>query len=146
GKDGKARKQPTNKPRTSVAKVSASPATDSNSNNAAHDVGPDSASQAAGLRAPARSKDNGSRAEAAPARGLIWKGDDENGWIKKIENRYYSVTRDMIQGTDRGKNKKTRSFYLHRMLSRHPRPRRKSADQPIRRTHRAAERARPQFG
>jgi len=110
GKDGKARKQPTNKPRTSVAKVSASPATDSNSNNAAHDVGPDSASQAAGLRAPARSKDNGSRAEAAPSRGLIWKGDDENGWLTKIENRYYSVTRDMIQGTDRGKNKKLGHF------------------------------------
>src|SRR5262249_19725522 len=46
-----ARKQPTNKPRTTVPKVGASPATGSHSNNAGHDVGPDSTSEAAGLRA-----------------------------------------------------------------------------------------------
>jgi hypothetical protein len=125
GKDGKARKQPTNKPRTPVPKVGASPATGSNSNNAGHDVGPDSTSEAAGLRArnqeleherhhlenaslaliseveetAARSKDNYSCAETEPSRGLIWKGDDENGWLTKIESRYYSVTRYMGQGT-----------------------------------------------
>jgi hypothetical protein len=137
GKDGKARKQPMNKPRTTVPKVGASPATASNSNNAGHDVGPDSTSEAAGLRArnqelehekhhlenaslalisegeeaaAARSKDNGSRAESAPSRGLIWKGDDENGWLTKIENRYYSVTRYMGQGTGRGKNKNPGHF------------------------------------
>jgi hypothetical protein len=48
GKDGKARKRPTNKPRTTVAKVGASPATHTNSNNAGQDVSPDSASEAAG--------------------------------------------------------------------------------------------------
>src|SRR5262249_34739578 len=93
-----------------------------NSNNAGHDVDPDSASEAAASRArleherphlenanlrliseveeaAARSKDNGSCAETAPSRGLIWKGDDENGWLTKIESRYYSVTRYMGQGT-----------------------------------------------
>ena len=60
--------------------------------------------------AAARSNDNGSRAESAPSRGLIWKGDDENGWLTKIENRYYSVTRYMGQGTGRGKNKNPGHF------------------------------------
>src|SRR5262249_1341068 len=117
--------QPTNKPRTTVPKVGASPATGSHSTNAGHDVGPDSTSEAAGLRArnrelehekhhlenaslaliseveeaAARSKDNYSCAETAPSRGLIWKGDDENGWLTKIESRDYSVTRYMGQGT-----------------------------------------------
>jgi hypothetical protein len=130
GKDGKARKQPTKKPRTTVPKVGASPATDSNSNNAGHDVGPDSTSEAARLRARNQELEHekhhlenaslaliskveetaGSRAEAAPSRGLIWKGDDENGWLTKIENRYYSVTRYMGQGTRRGKNKNPGHF------------------------------------
>src|SRR5262245_26999216 len=58
----------------------------------------------------ARSKGNGSPAETAPSCGLIWNGDDENGWFTKIENRYYGVTRSMSRRTGRAKNKKNDHF------------------------------------